>query len=244
MELREASAFAMSLKGAAFSCLFFMYAMRHDRRNWTRNELADLTGWSRERVATGLRRLAVHGLVFQQNYESWQLTDAGYQLELENLRVSLNDSESQFKRLSGSSSSLKNHDMHEQHDSLKPPLLRVSLNDSQQIPDPIFDELVQALIRCGAAPKTATKAIDKALAAGTDPKEIELRILWWRGYCLTRNGMDHPGNLIAARVGDSIDTPVDFEARDIPHRFSELREDLEEFERQYQKAEEEEVTHD
>lgn len=242
MKIKDASAFSMSLKGAAFSCLFFMYATRDERRNWTRNDLADLTGWSPERVATGLRRLEVHGLVFQQNRMGWQLTDAGYQLELENLGVSLNDSGSQFLKDSVVVV-LKNHDHVHEHAHEQLPLPgRVSLNDSEETADPIFWELVQQLIACGAAPEKAQSAIDQAWTAEVSNLEIELRILWWRAYCGSKNGIAHPGNLIAARVAEGIDKPKDFQLRDIPERHAELRQEIEDLERQIESTSGQAVT--
>jgi len=236
MELVEATEFVMSLRGAGVACLVFMYALRDTRRHFTRNDLADFTGYSRPAVATGLRRLEAKGLVFRENYESWQLTDVGYQLSFENLRVKSNDSESHFILLSGGSSGLKNHDMHEQHDSLNHHHLRVKSNDSQQNSDPIFEDLVSSLISAGASPAKARAAIDQAFAGEVSDQDIQRRILWWRAYCVSHNSMKFPGNLIAARVATATDTPADFRLKDIPHQFSELRDELEDFERQYQQS--------
>jgi len=236
MQLKDISTFVTIFKGAALSCLNLMWAMRQVKRNFTRNDLADLTGWKQESVAQGLRRLHLHGLVIRIDRQTWQLADldfaAGFLLDdgiTNYVRVDFIDSEH--------GSSLNNsHDMHESHEDLNPPPCGVDKIDSGVVRDPIFDDLVVQLIRCGAAPKTAREAIDQAWTGDTSDQDIKRRILWWRCYCLTYNGVKFPGNLVAARVAASIDTPVDFEPRDIPPRFSELREELEDFERQYQKA--------
>jgi hypothetical protein len=242
MELKQATAFVMSLKGAALSCLFLMYAQRDERRNWTRNDLADLTGWSRERVATGLRRLAVHELVFQQNRSNWQLTDMGYQLVLEKPGVSLNDSQSQFLNDSvvvGLNTCINTY--HGDHEP-QPLPAGVSLNDSAESAEPIFRELVQQLVECGAAPDKAREAILQAWVGEVSNLDVELNILWWRAYCVSRNGIPYPGGLIAARVAEGIKKPKDFQLRDIPERHAELRQDIEDLQRQIEQSSDQAVT--
>jgi len=258
MELAEMSAMCRTYKGAALSCLILMWGVRHSRRNFTRDDLARLTGWSRETVADGLYQLELNGLVVRLGRYQWQLTDQGFQLSFDQRGVEKIDSgrsvgvglenwsdqsESIISTpgvdiIDSGSSSLKSH-VHERISLKKELLLQqngVDKIDSDPLRESMLEGLVEQLIRCGSAPLNAREAIQQALEAGSDPKEIELRIFWWRCYCVTYKDIKFPGNLIAARVAAGIDTPEDFRIKDIPHPHYELGQQLEDLQRAFELA--------
>lgn len=258
MQLPEASAFVKTFKGAALSCLILMWAVRHRRRNWTRDDLARLTGWSRETVADGLSQLELQGLAVRVGRYQWQLTDVGFQLSFDQRGVEKIDSGATAARPyptlgvekidsnptlgvdkidSGSSSFKESHDHGHDH-GLKLPLppSGVEKIDSPAFRDSISAGLADQLIRCGSSPMNASDAIRQALATGAGPKEIELRILWWRVYCLAHKSIQHPGNLIAARVGQGHDKPDDFGLNEIPDKYFDFRQELEDLEREVERA--------
>lgn len=236
MELAEASSFCKTFKGAALSCLILMWAVRHSRRNFTRDDLARLTGYSRPTVADGLTQLEMQGLAFRVSRYQWQLTDQGFQLSL--------DQAGSQNFLLGESKNLtpvvldKNHvhepiDLHEQQVPLPSGVKKF---DSDPLRETTFEGLAQELVTCGCSPLTAREAIVEALGQETSAKELELRILWWRVYCLAHPKIGHAGNLIAARVAKGIDKPKDFGIRDIPDRFYELGQEIEDLERELESA--------
>jgi hypothetical protein len=236
MKLQDTSTFLINFKGAALSTFILMWTMRKKQRNWTRNNLADLTGWNRESVAQGLRRLLLHGYVARLNYETWQLTDLGSQLDFDDLKI-LNEPLRVDIIDSHNSSSLKNHD-HEyvlNHD--KEPLQpRVDNIDSHVVRETTNEALFHELISYGSTPAKAHEAISQALATEPNKNKIRLRILWWRVYCAAHKSIGFPGNLIAARVAAGIDTPKDFSVRDIPDRFYELGQEIEDLQREIDMA--------
>lgn len=258
MQLSEAATLCKNFKGAALSCLILMWATRKERQNWTRDDLASLTGYSRPTTADGLSRLEFHGFVIRIGRYMWQLTDDGFQLSFggdfasgeSNFltpRVGLENwsDQSESKNLTpevknfyfGSSSFKDTHD-HE-HESFKELLLPpngVKNFDSPPFRETIFDGLAQQLVSCGCSPKNARDAIVQALSRETSAKEIELRIMWWRAYCAAHPKIDHPGNLIAARVAKGIDKPSDFGIRDIPDRYYELGQQIEDLQREIESS--------
>jgi hypothetical protein len=244
-DLGDVSTFVTYFKGAALSCLILMWVMRDIRRNWSRDDLAMLTGYNPKTVAIGLQRLVLKKLVARLNYEVWQLTDRGYQFSFDELlRVRNLDSESPNYGLSGSSSSiLINHDMHDMHELKQQPLLplRVQNTDSDVVRDstvhPDRDRLIKLLThRCGCTPQKAAKAVETALAAGIDPLHLEIRALWWLGYCLSSEGqgIKAKGIYIAERVEQDIPCPDYFDLRDIPDRYENLKTEIEELSRKYE----------
>jgi len=239
MKLAQASDLVMSLKGAGVSILILMWAMRKNRRNWSRDDLATHTGWSRETVAIGLKRLALRQLVVRMNAETWQLSDNGFQLNFGDLPAadptaenveSRTTSESKISTLSGGGFK-ENHDITHDMESLKPPLIGVENFDSRANHEPSTYGLDSLLISYGAAPKTAISAVTMALDREPNWERVKLRILYWRAYTATQNGLKHPGNLIAARVGEGIETPAEFTPADIPWRLNDLKSELEDLER-------------
>jgi len=239
MKLAQASDLVMSLKGAGVSVLVLMWAMRKNKRNWSRNQLATYTGWSRPTVATGLERLHLRGLVTRTNAETWQLSDMGHQLNFDDFYAdqitaenmeSRTTSESKILTLSGGGFK-ENHDDQHDMESLKPLLIGVKNFDSRANHEPSTYGLDSLLISYGAAPKTAISAITTALEREPNPERVRLRVLYWRAYTATQDGLKHPGNLIAARVGSGTDTPADFTSKDVPWKLNGLQLELENLER-------------
>lgn len=239
MKLSQASDLVMSLKGAGISCLVIMWAMRKNKRNWNRNDLATHTGWSRESVAMGLERLTIRGLTLRTNFENWQLSDNGYQLNFADLPSpdpNAENGNANYMRVEnfdshGGGGFKENHELTHDMESLKPLLLGVENIDSKANHEPLSYRLIEKLISYGAAPKTATSAIETAIQREKNLGRIEARILWWRGYTAKQDGLKHPGNLIAARVGAGINTPADFSTKDFPWKLNELQTELEDLER-------------
>lgn len=239
MKLSQASDLVMSLKGAGISCLVIMWAMRKNKRNWNRNDLATHTGWSRESVAMGLERLTIRGLTLRTNFENWQLSENGFQLNFSDLPAQENPnenmetrttSESKNSTLNGSGFKEIESYMHDK-ESLKPLLTRVENIDSHVVRNPIFERLENHLILCGAAPKAASVAIVEALAREKNWKRVEASILWLRGYVATQSSIKHAGNFIAASIRENRPVPIDFTLGDFPNKLFDLRNELEDLER-------------
>lgn len=247
INLADASAFVTKLKGAAMSCLVLMWAMKETRSNWNRNELATLTGWSRENVSQGLQRLALHRLVARQNYETWQLTDMGYQFNFANLkcqpdsreplRVDIFDSQRRsggFKLIE----SINSKDTYKQPPLQQQNFLRVENFDSQEnrpTGQLVFDWLTSLLIRkCGAPPQNAQSAINQALAGGAEPETIIQNVMGWLAYCQSQHGRGlRPAIFIPTRIGQGLPPPewysipigVELDIRRLQEELSELPED-------------------
>lgn len=245
MKLSQASDLVMSLKGAGISCLVIMWAMRKSKRNWNRNDLATHTGWSRESVAMGLERLTIRGLTLRTNFENWQLSENGYQLNFDDLKIhaaSQENGNANYLRVENFDSEVgggfKKDSIHEHDiDSLKQVVLRVENFDSRANHEPSTYALIDHLILVGCTEKKAEEAILAALKLDPDPKRIELRILYWRGFLTTQKPVGHAGYLIAKRVSEGRDPHPDFRLNSMPASHNELKELIYDCERSYQNDE-------
>ncbi len=80
MDRTQLAMLAHTLKGPGLSCLFVMLGVEVVIGP---KELATLTGYDRKTVSKGLEKLATLSLAVRQGrYDSWILTNKGYQLEL------------------------------------------------------------------------------------------------------------------------------------------------------------------
>lgn len=240
MRLLDASQKIMALKGAALSCLLLMWLMRKSRQTWNVKQLATLTGWSRESVSTGLNRLQLAALVARMDYESWQLTDKGKELDFEPASQGQNGSSPdgnanylKAKIFDSRSSSFKESNMY-LNDSLTHEQLQLKVEnfDFGIIRDSIFERLTNHLISCGCSPEIAQNAILAALPKAHNWREIEIRILYWRGYVATQKSIGHAGNLIAKRISQGLGPPVDFSLADFPDKLFDLKQEIEDLEQE------------
>lgn len=208
--------------------------------------VAAISGYSYNTVSKGFLTLAEYGLTIQtRRFEGWQLTDKGRQLILmegeEGHRFTNMRNESQNLRLGSSSGSGLLRDSINHEESLKEQLPLLLQNESQNLrldlPIPDLDRMTTLLThRCGCPPKNAAKAVSTALAAGLDPLLIELRALWWLAYCLSPEGrgLKTKGVYIAERIEQNIPCPDYFDLQDIPDRYGELKQEIEDLQEKYQ----------
>lgn len=234
MKIKDASQLITQLKGSALSCLVLMFVLRKNRRNWSTKQLSVLTGWSKDSVSNGLKKLVLNNFVLRLDFETWQLTDMGYQLTFD--AATLGDSATngngnanymKAENFDFGSSGYINHDMgHENMNNIQLLLPKAENFDFEIVRNSIFERLERHLILCGTSPDLAQKAIITALPLAKNWREIEIRILFWRGYCATQKDLKHAGNLIAKRISQGIDPPIDFSLNDFPDKLFDLRQEI------------------
>jgi len=183
---------ATTLRGPGLSCLFVMLNLPPHKIG--PKELSTLTGYDRKSVVKGLEKLAALGLASKNGsrYDSWYLTDQGYQL---NLYTTYPQSEREGEKLPlppRSSSSLL-------REGEKLPLefktTTTTTSEGEKLP-------LEALTSRGCPSKLAQAAINAALGRGEDPASIEAEIEAWFDYCESNQGkgINNPNLFVASKI--------------------------------------------
>ena len=189
---------ATTLRGPGLSCLFVMLNLPPHKIG--PKELSTLTGYDRKSVVKGLEKLAALGLASKNGsrYDSWYLTDQGYQL---NLYTAYPQSEREGEKLplpacSSSSSLLR--------EGKKLPLdfTTTTTSEGEKL-------LLAALISRGCPSRLAQAAVNAALERGQSLADVETEIEAWFAYCESDQGksVNNPPIFIAAKIKNGEPAP-------------------------------------
>lgn len=228
MDYNQITMLSNTLKGAPLSCLFVLLLLK---RPAGVIELSALTGYSRDTIKDGLRKLKSLDLATTTSrYHGWQLTTSGYQLPLvnsENAGSLMREAEKNGLPPRSSSSI----DPYNSLDT-KQPLLQ------QTRPKKTDSRLEDLLItRCGCPRRIASKAISTAISEGESSNWVEYDILTWLAYTISPagKGIRNRGVFIASKIQNGEPCPDYFK----PEPGSELALEIDNIYRQL-----EELPHD
>jgi DNA-binding IscR family transcriptional regulator len=203
MDKQQVSMMVGTLRGAPASVLLAMLLLGGGPLQVV--ELEEITGYARQTVSKGLRRLSSLDLVHKMpgRYEGWVLKVKVRQMVL---GEAVDADVKNFNVGSSSSSSRSNGKvLDSQREQLQLP--------SGEVKKFNLDSSVKAamavMMRLGCTRERARKACEAAVAGGWSTGKVRSQCEEWRRYCESERGssLKAPGFFIASRIEDRQEAP-------------------------------------